>query len=255
MCLSQTSYSPQNRRPLWFTWANSTMHRTLQIPSGQTVPLSLSLPASLSLPPLPGSLPLSLKLLVQVTKVFPHPAGASAIPNPILLSNSQRCFMPDPLCTQTSLHHQEPRSPPSPFRPHPASHTTSQWKRSTLSVETCWQEPPQYLYEKEEGGRRGEREREKDGTTNLKDRVRTMIYIKEVAAFKRVVRNEINKPLPQIPIVGEMYWAMTFPFLRWNGVKSPRHWAGRGPWGPSPTPPPLSLALQTHSTFKTGRQQ
>lgn len=82
--------------------------------------------------------------------------------------------------------------------------------------------------------------------------------MKEYAAYTRMVGNEINKPLAQIPIVGEMYRAVTFPFLRWNGVKSSRRRAGRGPWGP-PTPrhPPLffSLALQTQSTFKTGRQQ
>ena len=35
-----------------------------------------------------------------------------------------------------------------------------------------------------------------------------------------------------------MYRAVTFPFLRWNGVKSSRRRAGRGPRGPPPPLPP-----------------
>lgn len=42
----------------------------------------------------------------------------------------------------------------------------------------------------------------------------TTIYKKKNAAYTRMVGNEINKPLAQIPIVGEMYRAVTFPFLR-----------------------------------------
>lgn len=85
--------------------------------------------------------------------------------------------------------------------------------------------------------------------------------MKKVAAYTKMVGNEINKALAQIPIVEEMYRAMTFPFLRWNGVKSSRRRAGRGPQGPRPPPPTphrsfsFSLGLQTRSTFKTGRQQ
>lgn len=95
------------------------------------------------------------------------------------------------------------------------------------------------------------------------DKVATIICVKEREAYTRMVENEINKPLAQIPIVGEMYRAVTFPFLRWNGVKSSRRRAEKGPQGPPPTPifqapSPLfflSFALQTQSTFKTGRQQ
>ena len=42
----------------------------------------------------------------------------------------------------------------------------------------------------------------------------TTIYTKEVAAYTRMVGNEINKPLAHIPIVAEMHRAVTFPFLR-----------------------------------------
>lgn len=58
----------------------------------------------------------------------------------------------------------------------------------------------------------GERNR---GRVPDKDKVTTTtIYMKEDAAYTRMEGNEINKPLAQIPIVGEMYRAVTFPFLR-----------------------------------------
>lgn len=47
-----------------------------------------------------------------------------------------------------------------------------------------------------------------------KSKVTTTIYMKEDTAYTRMVGNEINNPLAQIPIVGEMYRAVTFPFLR-----------------------------------------
>lgn len=80
----------------------------------------------------------------------------------------------------------------------------------------------QCFYEREnrEGGKEGGIQR--DGKRNrerapekAKDKVTTTtIYMKEDAAYTRMVGNEINKPLAQIPIVGEMYRAVTFPFLR-----------------------------------------
>lgn len=75
------------------------------------------------------------------------------------------------------------------------------------------------MREREERGRKGGIQR--DGKRNResapekdKDKVTTTIYMKEDAAYTRMVGNEINKPLAQIPIVGEMYRAVTFPFLR-----------------------------------------
>lgn len=75
------------------------------------------------------------------------------------------------------------------------------------------------MREREERGRKegiqrdGKRNRE-SAPEKDKDKVTTTIYMKEDAAYTRMVGNEINKPLAQIPIVGEMYRAVTFPFLR-----------------------------------------
>lgn len=45
----------------------------------------------------------------------------------------------------------------------------------------------------------------------------------------RMVGNELNKPLAQIPTVGEMYRAMTFPFFEMKWCKILQTQAGRGP--------------------------
>lgn len=65
----------------------------------------------------------------------------------------------------------------------------------------------------EEG--RDEKRNQERVAEKAKDKVTTTtIYMKESTAYTRMARNEINKPLAQIPIVGEMYRAVTFPFLR-----------------------------------------
>lgn len=141
-------------------------------------------------------------------------------------------------------------------------------------MQTCWQDPVIFKWsqgigaEKEGIQRDGQRNLESNAA-DAEDKVTTTttIYLKKGSAFTRMERNEISKPLAQIPIVEEMYRAVTFPFLRWNGVKSSR----RLGWGevhmdsplnqlhpkahPLPHPLFFSLALQTQSTFKTGRQQ
>lgn len=178
------------------------------------------------LPLFTSSLTISYSLTVRKYFLF-RPAGSRALP--IIQS-------PYPILRGPLPHTDIPRPPGapltlSPFLPNPGSCTILLWNCSSLSVQTCWQEPYS-VYMRE----RREREKKRKST---KDKVTiTTIYMKEGAAYTRMIENEINKPLAQIPIVGEMYRAVTFPFLRWNGVKSSRRRAGRGPWGPPPLPSP-----------------
>lgn len=207
----------QNTRPQWFTWANYKCFHTSRTKCACSF---LSHPPSQSLPSLTHQQSESFFLF--------HPAGSQALPNPIPLSN----FFQTPFPRQTSLSHQAPCSPRLPSFLTLGLVPSRSGTAHPYQCRPVGRNPAVFIWEREEEGRKGGTGRQKGEIEKEKaeDKVTTTtIYTKEDASHTRMVGNEINKPVAQIPIVGEMYRAVTFPFLRWNGVKSSRRGAGRGP--------------------------
>lgn len=150
----------QNTRPQWFTWAYYTVYRTSV--SGQTVPvpfpLCLTLTSSLAISPP------SYWLTATTYFFFPFPSIQLGLKLFLIQS-------PYPIPRRPLPHTGKPRPPDalltlSPFLPNPGSCTISQWNRSSLSVQTCWQEPYSvYMRERERWGR----EERRDGKETEKE--------------------------------------------------------------------------------------
>ena len=162
--LSQTSYSTKTQgrcdsreliTPVWRT--------SVSIPPGQTVPVPLCL-ARFHI--LPHNLFPSYSRLETFIYSFPSSWVSSFYP-----IQSPHPFFPFFFCqTRPCSPHTDIPQPPgalltlSPFLPNSGSRTISQWNRSSLSVQTCRQEPWSiYIRERRErqGGRKAIRRGEK----------------------------------------------------------------------------------------------
>lgn len=139
----------QNTRLQWFTWANYTVsHTSVSIPPGRTVPEPFSLCLTSSLTISSPSYSLAESFFFSFPSSWVWKLFLIQSPYPILCRPLPHTDIPRPPGALLTL---------SPFLPNPGSCTISLWNRSSLSVQTCWQEPYSVSM-RERIGREGRRE-------------------------------------------------------------------------------------------------